>query len=427
MACFINVMAISLVVVGTLVSCQKELDIDRDDNIEPFALLCRIYNVVKNPPINYVDLQEPVEIVKEIDALNTSLVEPNFLNETEQLGNSWEPKLNSAAIKGTAISKASLNQIAQSAHTILEEIKKMNITENIEKAKAYFSQVIFGDGGNESNLCHTTVKDMDNRSVACGIPGEERKGDRAGKNLVVDFFCLCAMRTESSEGAKQACGFFVGKIDKYYGWSEQGPWGSSTMWASIKGGCGKHMHQRPKSTTEARHILDQFLKHLKTGGVYRSVDSGGKTVEYSDRKAGMLGTGVGKENVNGKDILCNGKKGGKDQTPGGVCVYYGQDPNSWEGNILWLKLFQTALAIVDAANNQTAFIQRALQKLQLLQHRAEYIYETMKVVGEIQNTERPPPSQSASGNLTAYNATRTRSYSYSHHPYLMPLWVLLLL
>ncbi|CCD17031.1 Variant surface glycoprotein, partial [Trypanosoma congolense IL3000] len=384
MVWFTDVIAafVMVVVVGSTVSCQKELEIEKDENIEPFALLCRIYNVAKNPPINYVDLQEADDIVKEIDALNTSVSEEMLFNESKQLWNGVDTQNLPTSAREAALAQLSLNQITQKAHTILDEIKSMSLNKAIEKANSQFSQVIFGENGNETKLCQATVNDMDNRSKECGMPREGRKGDSAGKNLVVDFFCLCAMRTESSEGAKHACGFFVGKIDKYYGWSEQGPWGSSTMWASIKGGCGKHMQQHPKSTAEARHILDQFLKHLKTGGVYRW--GSGNEVKGSKRKEGMLGTGVGEENSVDKEPLCNGKNGKTGKPPGGVCVYYGPDSDSWERNIDWLKKLKTSLENVDSLNNQTATIQRNIQRLQTLLQRAEKIYETTKVITEIQ-------------------------------------------
>ncbi|CCD14380.1 Variant surface glycoprotein [Trypanosoma congolense IL3000] len=425
MACFVNVITV-FVLVGSVVMCQ--LEIDRDDNVEPFSLLCRIYNVAKNPPINYVDLREADKIVQEIDALNTSLVEPKLVNETEPIEYSVGAQLPHTASREAALLQTSLNQITQRAHKVLDEIKKIKVTETIEKVKAEFHKVIFGDGGNESNLCHATVNGMDNRGDVCGKPGQVSRGNDAGKNLVVDFFCLCAQRTESSEGAKQACGFHVGRIDKHYGWSEAGPWGSSTMWASIKGGCGKHMQEHPRSTAEARHILDQFLKHLKTGGVYRWGDT--NTVEGSSRREGMLGMGVGTKNGNnGNDILCNGKKGGKSQSPGGVCVYYGQESDNWGENIKWMKQFKTALTTVDAVNNQTANLQRNVKKLQKLLHRAEEIYETTKVLLEFQNHMLPTnlqaaAIQNASGNMTAHNVTRTRSYSYNPNLYFFPAWVL---
>ncbi|CCD11613.1 Variant surface glycoprotein [Trypanosoma congolense IL3000] len=424
MACFMYVIAI-FVVLESVVRGQTQ--VERDDNIEPFSLLCRIYNVAKNPPTNYVDLQDPNKIVQEIDALNASLVHPKLLNETQHVGNSWEAKLNSAVTKESTLAQLSLNQFTQRAHTILDKIKKTELTETIEKAKAEFHKVIFGENGNESDLCYATVNGLGNRSKACGIPGEDAKGNSAGKNLVVDFFCLCVQR-QDGEGINQVCGFYAGSGYKngLIGWNETDPMGSSTMWASIKGGCGKHMQQHPKSTAEARHILDQFLKHLKTGGVYRWGSTKDK-VDGSGRKEGMLGTGVGKEN-GGSDVLCNGKKGDKTgQTPGGVCVYYGQESDSWETNIPWLKPFKTALASVDSVNNQTAAIKRNIKKLQMLLHRAEEIYETAKVITEIKYPIVPTAFQNASGNLTAYNATRTRSYSYTYHTYFIPMWVLFFL
>ncbi|CCD11715.1 Variant surface glycoprotein [Trypanosoma congolense IL3000] len=429
MACFMNV--IHIIIFNLLGVVRGQVKVDNDDNIEPFSLLCRIYNVAKNPPINYVDLQEPQKIVEEIDTLNSSIWEEKRSNETEHVGNSWEAELNSAVTKETAIAHLSINQMTRRAHKILEEIRRMNLSEEIEKAKVEFHKVIYGEDGDEGSLCHATVRDMDNRSKACGVPGEDARGDHAGNNLVVDFFCLCAQRTEE-DGANKVCGFYVGRISHFYGWSELGPWGSSTMWASIKGGCGKHMQEHPKSTVEARHILDQFLKHLKTGGVYRQMKSGNTgrdiVVEGSERKEGMLGTGVTVSGVS--DFKCDGKEGGKKgsngASPGGVCVYYGPE-SKWQ-NIRWLKQFQTALETVDAANNQTAAIQRSIEKLRMLQHRAEEIYETTKVILEIRNPVGLPAAfQSVGGNLTAYNATRTRSHSHSHNPYFMPLWVFLFL
>ncbi|CCD12089.1 unnamed protein product, partial [Trypanosoma congolense IL3000] len=277
MACLMNWIAAFFIVV---VFVRGQVEVAKDDNIEPFSLLCRIYNVAKNPPINYVDLEEPSEIVKEIDALNTSLVEPKLPNETEQMGNSWEAKLTSAVTKETVVTQLSLNQITQRAQKILEDIRKINVTKEIEKVKDEFHKVIFGEDGNESNLDQGALKGVDGRAGACGNNGLSSKGTSAGKNLVVDFFCLCVQR-QDGEGINQVCGFYAGSGYKngQLGWNDTGLMGSSTMWASIKGGCGKHMQQNPKSTAEARHILDQFLNHLRTGGVYRSVGGDGKTVE----------------------------------------------------------------------------------------------------------------------------------------------------
>ncbi|CCD14251.1 unnamed protein product [Trypanosoma congolense IL3000] len=298
----------------------------------------------------------------------------------------------------------------------------MSAAENIEKAKPEFAQVIFGDGGNESDLEHTALNGVGYRVTACGKPGQDTKGESAGNNLAVDFFCLCAQRQDGA-GINQVCGFYVGsnrENGQLCRSGTRGPMGSSTMSASIKGCCGKHMQKHPKSTTEVRHILDQFLKHLKTGGVYRWGDSGDK-VDGSKRKAAMLGAGVRKKNGSENGPVCDGKKG-KSQSSVGVCVYYGTESDG--KNISWAIKFETALARVDYVNNNTDSIQRALHKLQMLLHRAEQIYETAKVITEIQRPAVPKAFQNESVNLTAYNAMRTRSYS--RRAYIIPLWALFL-
>ncbi|CCD16293.1 Variant surface glycoprotein [Trypanosoma congolense IL3000] len=420
MACLINWMAVVILVFLGFVSGQVE--VAKDDNIEPFALLCRIYSVAKNPPISYVDLEEPLEIVREIDALNRSLFEEKRQDEEGDAGNNSEAQVKPTVTREAALAQLSLNQITRRAHKIWEEIKKENVEEKIEEAKAEFHKVIFGENGNESDLEQSALKGVNGRADACGDPGKGSRGYSAGKNLVVDFFCLCVRRTDEG-GINQVCGFYVGIKDGQLGWNESEPMGSSTMWAAIKGGCGKHIQKHPKSTAEARHILDQFLKHLKTGGVYRW---GNGKVDGSDRKAGMLGTGVGKENGNvGTGPVCSGKNGKGGNHPGGVCVYYGKETEL--DNIPWLNTFQKAIASVDTVNNQTATVQRNIKKIQMLLDRAEELYETIKVISEPQNPIGLPAAfLDASGNMTVHNATRTRSYSHSSHACFIPALVLFL-
>ncbi|CCD13019.1 Variant surface glycoprotein [Trypanosoma congolense IL3000] len=437
MARYMN--AISLIILSFVgvVSGQEEVAVGKYDNIEPFSLLCRIYNVAKNPPINYIDLDEPFKIVEEIDALNRSLSEEEGLHEKEDAGNYSATQVKQTVTRETALAQLSLNQITRRAHKILEDIKKMNVSKEIENAKAEFNKVIFGENGNASDLEHTALNGVKGRTEACGRTGLSTKGNDAGKNLVVDFFCLCARRTDG-EGVNKVCGFYLGSNSEQsqYGWDHNGPWGSSTMWASIKGGCEKHMQEHPKSTAEARHILDQFLKHLKTGGVYRQIKSDGVTrkpnviVEGSNRMEGMLGTGITVSD--GSEVTCSGEEGGKERggsrdnlKPGGVCVYYGT--SDWKSKVSWLKQFQTALTSVDFVNKQTAYTQRAIKKIQMLLQRAEEIFETTRVIKEIKYPVLHTAFQNASGNLTAHNATGTRSYNNNSHPYLIPLLVLLFL
>ncbi|CCD14165.1 unnamed protein product [Trypanosoma congolense IL3000] len=144
MACLVNVIAVAILILLGFVSGQVE--VAKDDNIEPFALLCRIYNVAKNPPINYVDLEEPSEIVKEIDALNASLVDLNGPNETDQVENSSGVQRKPTHTRETAVAQAMIKCISQKAHTILEHIRRVNATRDIESVKAEIAQVIFGEG-----------------------------------------------------------------------------------------------------------------------------------------------------------------------------------------------------------------------------------------------------------------------------------------
>ncbi|CCD16324.1 unnamed protein product [Trypanosoma congolense IL3000] len=338
------------------------------------------------------------------------------------MGNSSDVQAKSTITREADVAQAIISRITREVHTILGEIKKVNTTRNIEKVKSEFAQIIFGDEGNEGDLDHGALKEVTDRGAACGNPGAAKKGEHAGNNLVVDFFCLCAM-TIGAEGIENVCGVYVGgkggksKPDKH-GWDEKNsPLGSSAMWASIKKGCRNLMHQHPKSTEEGKEILGDYVKHLKSGGVYRW-DSG----KQSERKRGMLGTGVVTNDGSEKGPACNGKKGsGRGQPPAGICVYYGLD--NWDHNIDWLNRFKTALAMVDALNNKTANIQRDIEKLHMLLHRAEEIYETTNVISKVQNPVIPTSLQTAAKRLTAYNAA-WRHPRYAH--FLAP-WVILLL
>ncbi|CCD13535.1 Variant surface glycoprotein [Trypanosoma congolense IL3000] len=416
MSCFMIVIAVVIFRLSECVSGQEQVNVQDNDNSEQFALLCRIYNVAKNPPIDNVDLQDPMKVVKEIDALNASLMDPKGFNETQQVGNSSGVQLKPTTTREAAVAQALVRRITQKAHTILNEITKLNVSEEIEKVKAEFHKVIFGEGVNGSDLCHGALKDIELRGNSCGKPGEGEKGSHAGKNLVVDFFCLCAQRKDG-EGIDNVCGVYVGASKKNgnHGWESECPSTSSTMWGSIKKGCGRLVHQNPKSNEEGREVLKDFLKNLETGGLYRWGDN--RKVNGRNRREGMLGTGVGKE-ASGRDIVCDGKRGGR-QLPGGICVYYGN--NDWEENIDWLKKLSTALNAADTMNNKTATIQRDIEKLHTLLHRAEQIYDTTKVITEIQQTVVPTNPQTAAKRLTAYNAVRR----HRHHTHSILLFVLL--
>ncbi|CCD14351.1 Variant surface glycoprotein [Trypanosoma congolense IL3000] len=410
MALFVNVLLASVVTCSLWVDVAAQgAEVKSVDNAEQFALLCRIYNVAKNPPINHVDLQDPNRIVDEIDAINASFSEKKQFNETEQVGNSSDAQVKRTTSREETVSQALLSRIKKKAHTILKEIRKLNETRNIEKVKSEFAEVIYGEEMNESDLCNGALKGVGDRGAACGRPGEMMKGTHSGKNMVVDFFCLCAMRTEAGgkdkEGVQDICGVYLGSKNGNHGWNTKCPETSSTMWASVKKGCGSLTHQSAKPRAEGHEVIEDFLKHLKSGGLYRWADvkSRGNNVVGSGRKEGMMGTGAGTEGGK-EDILCNGSRGyGRSiNPPGGVCVYYGPE-SEWD-NIDWLKKFRTALSSTHTLNNQTSTIQRDIEKLQTLLHRAEEIYETAKVITEVQHPVVPTNLQTAAKRLTAYNA-----------------------
>ncbi|CCD16271.1 Variant surface glycoprotein [Trypanosoma congolense IL3000] len=417
MVYFVNMIAVFIFSLVLRVRGNNGAEVRSIDNAEQFALLCRIYNVAKNPPINHVDLPDLLGIANEMDALNASIAEKKVLNETELAGDSVGAELQPNTTRETAVAQASLRRITNKAHTILENIRKMNATRDIETVKSQFAQVIFGYGVNESDLDKGVLNGINGRAEACGSSGLSHKGSHAGENLVVDFFCLCAMRTDKDkEGIKEVCGVHVGdsKQNAYHGWGAAAPSGASSMWASVKKGCGKLMHEHPKSTTKGHEVLGDFWRHLKSGGIYRWGDS--NKVDGGNRKEGMLGTGMVKKGGGGADLLCDGSRGKSTKTrgatpenPGGICVYYGPE-SEWE-NIPWLKNLRRALNNADALNNKTATIQRAIQKLHMLLHRAEEIYETAKVISEVQNPVLPTTLQTAAKRLTAYNA------AWRQHPY----------
>ncbi|CCD16072.1 Variant surface glycoprotein [Trypanosoma congolense IL3000] len=424
MACFINFIGVSLAFVSFLkhavVQGQNNVVVQGSDNAEQFSLLCRIYNVAKNPPINHVDLQDPHKIVNEIDALNASIGEDKRFNETEKMENSTDVQLKPITTREAAVAQAILRRIVQKAHTILGKITKINATTDIEEAKAQFTQVIFGEGKNESQFFDGVLNGIGGRTEACGNPGTGTKGSYAGKNLVVDFFCLCAMRTgepaKEKEGVQDACKVKVGSKSEKHSWGSGAPSGSSSMWASIKKECGNLLHQHTRSTKEGNEVIEDFVTHLKSGGVYRW----GSTVEDSGQKKGMLGTGVGKQDsTGGSGPVCDGSRGNtKGTPPAGICVYYG--PENWEENIEWLKKLETALDLVDTLNDKTAAIQQSIEKLHMLLHRAEEIYENTKVITEIQHPVVPTNIQTAAKRLTAYDAAQR------YHPcHFILTWVLL--
>ncbi|CCD17311.1 unnamed protein product [Trypanosoma congolense IL3000] len=268
---FVNVLLATVVICSWCgdAAGQPGAEVKSMDNAEQFALLCRIYNLAKNPPIHHVDLQDHVKIVEEIDTINSSFSESKLLNETEMTVNASLTALKPTTTREAAVAQAILRRISQKAHNILDDIRRLNTTSAIENVKAVFAQVIFGGGGNESDLDKSTLSEVKGRADACGKSGLQSKGQSAGKNLVVDFFCLCAQNSDKNNGIENVCGVKVGSKDDNHSWGANTVLGSPSLWASIKKGCGNLFHRYPNSTKEGHEVLGDFLTHLKSGGVYR--------------------------------------------------------------------------------------------------------------------------------------------------------------
>ncbi|CCD17080.1 hypothetical protein, unlikely, partial [Trypanosoma congolense IL3000] len=141
-----NVMAF-VVIMGRVASGQVE--VAKDDNIEPFSLLCRIYNVAKNPPINHVDLQEADKIVEEIDALNRSLLEEKRPHEDDDVGNHSEVQVKPTHNAGSSTRPTQPQSVTQKAHKIPEDIKKMNGSQKLERQRLSSTKSSFGMGENK--------------------------------------------------------------------------------------------------------------------------------------------------------------------------------------------------------------------------------------------------------------------------------------
>ncbi|CCD11632.1 unnamed protein product, partial [Trypanosoma congolense IL3000] len=261
--------------------------------------------MAKNLPIRHADTKDSQKVVQEIEAFSASLSPEEWFTGVRQSKNhatlpeyfkkaypdyekqweAWKKTVTRVSsgkeytrgnptTRKAKIAHIRLQKVTQKAHKIIEEIKKINITE-VEKANDTFNRVIFGDnGGANTPICDGPLKDLagSKRDAACGAGGLGSAGGAAGKNLVVDFFCLCTGRRTSDnkdEGQGSACGITVG-VGEGLGWGgTKSPWGSTNMWGKIKEGCGQFTTSGTKSTSEARAILGESLTKLTEGGKIR--------------------------------------------------------------------------------------------------------------------------------------------------------------
>ncbi|CCD17320.1 Variant surface glycoprotein [Trypanosoma congolense IL3000] len=390
---------VCLVVMGGLVRewrvmANTEEHVKEGDNREPYELLCRIYNVAQYPPIKPVDTKEYQKIVDDIDALRAAA------NGRERVNTQSEE---------TKSAQTQLIGISQDAKKLLNEIKKINPEGEVEKARNAFNTVIFGKNGKDLSPGWLEI-DL-SRMAACG--GKEKKGTSAGKNLIVDFFCLCAKHDEDNEWVDKVCGVSVGS-GKDSGWGRNfHP--IATMWDEVKNGCGTFAKQGVTSTQDGYSVYHDFLENVKTGGKVKVNSS------IIVHKHGMLGTAVSKKGKN--DFNCNGKKevssGGRSiSSASGVCVFYGEQ--HLEENIAWLKKFKEGLQLIDKLNTETASWQH---QLTTLLNRARELYEKVKADSqqEEEKTQEPTQAQDPNPDENENADSTTRSQRHS-----LLAWALLL-
>ncbi|CCD12472.1 unnamed protein product, partial [Trypanosoma congolense IL3000] len=318
------------------VMANAAVSVNEGDNKEPFELLCKIYNVAQHPPIKPVDTKEYQKIVDDIDALSAAA------NGKEGVKTQSEE---------TKSAQTQLVGITRDAHKLLDEIKRINPEREAEMARNALNQVIFGEHGKEGDLSPGTLNGVRGRMAACGSRPLDKKGESAGKNLVVDFFCLCAKHDEA-EGVDNVCGVSVGN-GKDSGWDGVKLVSQDTLWDEVKNGCGTFAKQGVTSTQDGYSLHREFMAKVKAGGKVKVTNT--ETVP----KHGMLGTAV--SDTGNSNFHCNGKKAvstTRVNVGSGVCVFYGT--HHQEQNIEWLKKFKEGLQLIDKLNTETASWQHQL-------------------------------------------------------------------
>ncbi|CCD16433.1 Variant surface glycoprotein [Trypanosoma congolense IL3000] len=378
------------------IKAQAGQTVSENDNDKHFSLLCRIYNVAQHPPIKPVDTKEYQKIVDDIDALSAAA------NGKERVNTQSEE---------TKSAQTQLTGISRDAKKLLDEIKKINPEGQAEMAKNTFNQVIFGKNGKE-DLSHEALEVVPSRMAACGSKPLEKKGQSAGKNLIVDFFCLCA-KHDVEDGVDKVCGVSVGR-GRESGWGGTKLVSPDTMWNEVKIGCKNVAPHTVTSTQTGHSLYHEFLTKVKAGGNVKVKDSG------IVHKRGMLGTAVS-ENRDSK-YNCNGKKTfpprPSSASGAGVCVFYGNHHR--EDNIAWLKKFKTGLNIIDKLNTETASWQH---QLTTLLNRARELYEKVKADSQIEeeNMEEPIAAQHPNPDENENTDSSTQSQRHS-----LLAWALLL-
>ncbi|CCD12950.1 Variant surface glycoprotein [Trypanosoma congolense IL3000] len=378
------------------VNANTEDYVKENDNRGPFELLCKIYNVANHPPIKPVDTKEYQKIVDDIDALRAAA------NGKERVNTQSEE---------TKSAQTQLIRITHEARKLLEEIKRVNPEGEAESARHAFNQVIFGKNGKE-DLSQRGLEVVKSRPVACGRKPLDKKGESAGKNLIVDFFCLCA-KHDHAEGVDKVCGVSVGSGDGA-GWRGEKLDSIATMWDEVKDGCEKFSKRGVTSTQDGYSLYHDFLAKVKAGGNIKVKKT--ETIP----KHGMLGTAVSETGKN--DLNCNGKKevstSRTSSSGSGVCIFYGN--HHQEQNIEWLKKFKEGLQLIDKLNTETASWQH---QLTTLLNRARELYEKVKAESQLEEVdmEEPIAAQHPNPDENENADSSTRSMRHS-----LLAWALLL-
>ncbi|CCD17435.1 Variant surface glycoprotein [Trypanosoma congolense IL3000] len=379
------------------VMVNAKISVKEGENHEPYELLCKIYNVAQHPPMKPVDTKEYKKIVDDINALSAAA------NGKERVNTQSEE---------TKSAQTQLIGITRDARKLLEEIKRVNPEGEEGKARNTFNQVIFGKNGKE-DLSHKALEVVPSRMAACGSKPLEKKGQSAGKNLIVDFFCLCA-KHDVEDGVDKVCGVSVGN-GRDSRWEGGTLDSANTMWDEVKDGCKTFIKQSVTSTQEGHFLYREFLDKVKVGGKIKVKASA--TVH----KPGMLGTAVSETERN--DFHCNGKKevnNGRFNvgSGSGVCIFYGN--HHLEENIAWLSKFKEGLQLIDKLNTETASWQH---QLTTLLNRARELYEKVKADSQLEEVDMEEPIAAQHPNSDETENTDSTTQSQRHS---LLAWALLL-
>ncbi|CCD13822.1 Variant surface glycoprotein [Trypanosoma congolense IL3000] len=371
-------------------------------NAKQYGILCDIYNVAANPPTSLYDTNYIEKIRSEIDIINASLSDDSSFSETadsefhqnmsmglkEQtkerasLLTRWMIAVASVDTNSTGFKKlTSTNLFVKRAQMKLIKIVKQaeKIIKSIEaEGSATFLEEIKKDFGDAVGEIGDQTKKAD-RATECGPGNLSGPGSKAGKFLIMDFLCLCS-KPCISDYLPSVCGPDLKDIrwDKTSrsGEGKSDEKGEKT-WKILQEGC----ESRPKPTradpVAGYAALGEFLTAI-------SQDAG-----ISDKnKTGLLGS-IQKDR--GTNVVAGGCSG-RNKAGHGTCLFYGDGWRDGGNNIPWVQKFRSGLKKLERIQKRDAFIQRLIGHLEMIQIRAEEIYEDAKMTLDYEDTEKTTQS-----------------------------------